>query len=51
MRQIYERIAQRRKFPVQHGDDAWLNRVEHDITQAIVAMNDGRFLRLRQVVL
>ena len=39
--EIGQRVAQRGQLPVQHGNDAGLGGVEHQVVQAEVAMHDG----------
>ena len=39
--EIGQGVAQGRQFPVQHRDDARLVGVEHQVVQAVVAVDDG----------
>ena len=38
---VGQRIAEGRQLPVEHGDDARLGRVEHDVLEPVVAVGDG----------
>ncbi len=39
--EVRERMAQRRQFPVEHGNDPRLGGMKHEVVQAVVAVNDG----------
>jgi hypothetical protein len=43
-------MAQGRQFPVEHGQDARLGRVENHVVEPEVAMHDGRVFAGRNVV-
>ena len=47
---IRERIAERRQFPIEHGRDFRLARREDHIVEPVVAMNEPRRLRRRQML-
>src|SRR6185312_5197825 len=47
VREIRERVAQRRELPVEHGDDAGLGGVEDEVVEAVVAVDDARLLARR----
>ena len=42
-------MAERRQFPVEHGDDARLGRVDDGVAEPIVAMVDARLVARREV--
>ena len=43
-------MAEGGKLPVQHGDNARFRGVEHHVTQAVVPVDDARFVRVRHVL-
>ena len=48
--EVGQRIAESREFPVNQGHRARLDRVENQIVEPEVAMNDGGRARLRQML-
>ena len=49
VREIAERMAERRQLPVEHGDDARLRRMDDRVADAIVAVNDRGLVVARQM--
>jgi hypothetical protein len=39
--EVGQRMPECGQFPVQHGDDARLGRVKHQVVQTVVAMHDA----------
>ena len=46
---VGERVAERGQLPVEHREYLWIGRMEHDVIHAVVAVDDGGFIALRNV--